>query len=133
MDKLLLEFLNKIDKDFVTPLSQNVALKEFSHKLTRLAINHLCVEDGEIAGVVSIYCNDSDSKIAYIPLVGVDKKYRGLGISKALMIAAIESARKRGFKAIGLHTESGIAMNLYLSLGFTLKDNVGRRYLELSL
>lgn len=133
IDKLLFEFLERIEQDFITPLSHKVNLSEYSRKLINLAINHCCIENGELVGLVSIYCNDHISKTAYIPFVGIDRRYRGHGISKALMLSAIETARKRRFKTIGIHTENEIAINLYCSLGFEIKTEGNRTYLELLL
>jgi ribosomal protein S18 acetylase RimI-like enzyme len=52
--------------------------------------------------------------------MAVDKKKRGLGVGKALGIAAIERAKKMGARKVVLYTNSVLepAINLYRQLGF---------------
>lgn len=133
MDNLLIDFLIRIEQDFKTPLSQKVDLEKYSAKLLNLATNYFCIESNKIIGLVSIYCNNTSHNIAYIPLVAVDKDFRGKGISKSLLFAALDSARRHGFRIVGVHTESDIALRLYQSVGFVIKENGSRKYLELSL
>lgn len=127
------EFLCRIDYDFPTPLSRKVDLKEYAVKLSELAFVSASIRGNDIVGCVAMYCNNIDERFAYIPLVAVDKPFRGKHISKALMMNAIVYARENGFKTIGLHTENQVALNLYLSLGFIIKEDGLRKYLELSL
>jgi RimJ/RimL family protein N-acetyltransferase len=52
--------------------------------------------------------------------IGIDQKYWGLGIGKALTEACIECARSAGYRQLELEcvSENQTALNLYLSLGF---------------
>lgn len=127
------DFLCRVDNDFLHPLSSKVNLREYARKLADTAYVSFTAKDDKIIGCVAMYCNDLSTMCAYIPLVGVDKDYRGQHLSKALMNSAISIARGRGFKKIAVHTENDIAYNLYLSLGFVLVIDGPRKYLELSL
>lgn len=133
MNDLFYEFLYRVDKDFQTPLSSRVSLREYADKLLKNAFLSVSIQNNEIIGCIALYCNDIENKLAYIPLVAVDKRYRGQHISKALMSCAIRMAKEKGFKTIGIHTESTIALNLYYSLNFQLKEDNKRKYLELTL
>lgn len=52
--------------------------------------------------------------------IGIDQKYWGLGIGKALTAACIECAQKAGYSQLELEcvAENQKALNLYRSLGF---------------
>lgn len=128
------DFLLRVDKDFPTPLSKRVNLRDYAQKLVDNGFVVSSIKDNKIMGIVAIYCNDYESMYAYVPLVAVDKKYRGHKISRALMSCAINYARGLGFKKIGIHTENLVALNLYCSLGFEIMDGTKeRKYLELNL
>lgn len=133
MEYDIYNFLLEIDKDFPTPLSNKVNLKKYVDKIQRYAIIFKATCDTTIMGMVVMYCNDTTSKLAYIPLVATKKECRGLGIGKSLIKSAICFARKAMFKKIGIHTESPTALKLYVSLGFKLIDDGTSKYLELEL
>lgn len=133
MNDLLYNFLLQVDKEFPTSLSSRVNLKDYAKKLLHNAFISVSIQDNKIVGCVAMYCNEYETMSAYIPLVAVDKNYRGQHISKALMACAIKMAQEKGFKKIGLHTENDIALNLYNSLGFKIMNSESRKYLELTL
>ena len=133
MKQELLNFMLEVDSDFTTPMSERVDLMEYCDKL----INHACIstilDGGSIAGAVAIYCNNPNSRLAYIPFVAVKADKRGKGLSRALMLGAIALAKAHGFERIGLHTDNYVALKLYHSLGFEVVENTERKYLELNL
>lgn len=126
-------FLKEIDRDFPTPLSIKVDIDEYSEKILDKAEILSVVKDGKIVACVILYCNDSDNRRAYIPLVGVLRQYRGLGYAKVLVQSAISMAKSRKFRTLGIHTESESALNLYQSIGFDICQDGYRKYLELKL
>ena len=128
-----LDFLQRVDNDFPTPLSARVNLEEYARKLTDHGFVSVTIKQGVIVGMVAMYCNDTENSYAYIPLVAVDSQYRGQKISKSLMDCAIAYARLNGFKTLGLHTENPVALRLYESLGFVVIEDGHRKYLELDL
>lgn len=127
------DFLCRVDTDFPTSLSARVDLRDYALKLLRNAWVQASIKEDKIAGMVAMYCNDTANKYAYIPLVAVDKEWRGQKLSKALMSSAILYAKENGFRTLGLHTENTIALKLYLSLGFKVIEEGQRKYLELNL
>ncbi len=81
-------------------------------------------KDGKIVGTLQITFTPSISfqggKRATVESVRVDKKYRGQGIGKELMLWAIERARKENCVALQLTTNSDRkdAHRFYENLGF---------------
>lgn len=91
---------------------------------------------GRCRGFVAFYCNDIETKKAFITLVMVDPSDRGLGIGKALVAYVLSVAKQRGFIACGLEVSKSnqVAYNMYLSQGFQLVEERGEMYrLEVSL
>jgi len=117
--KRIHRFLIKISDDFVPPLKQKVDLKEYTLKLLNNAIIQTAVEKEKIVGLIAFYCNNLDTKIAYISIIGVNKNYRGRGIGNKLLKNAINYIRSNGFREIELETwENSSAQNLYIKNGF---------------
>ncbi|GEM_PF-1682859 len=77
--------------------------------------------EGECAGFVAFYCNNLESREAYITLVLTNPRFRGMGVGKNLLKMTLDSAQKRGFKACALEVrnENQNAIKLYESLGFS--------------
>ncbi|MGO9022560.1 MAG: GNAT family N-acetyltransferase [Syntrophobacteraceae bacterium] len=87
-------------------------------------------------GFVAFYCNDSASKIAYVPLIAVDPQYRGSGLGKALTAWVLDLSKCRGFSRCQLEVrkENSIAFEMYISMGFKIMEDRGEKYLlEISL
>ena len=87
-------------------------------------------------GFVAFYCNDMDTRKAYITLVLVDPLDRGLGIGQALVAYVLSTAKRRGFIGCQLEVSKGnqAAYEMYLSQGFhLLEDRGGRCLLEIDL
>lgn len=94
------------------------------------AIVLVAVEDGVIAGSVTL---ELDSRIspgaadplapdeAHVRMLGVSPDYRGRGIARRLMLACINAAMAHGKRVMTLDTDPVMtaAHQLYASLGFT--------------
>jgi len=87
--------------------------------------------DDRCRGFVAYYCNDINTKIAFITLVLVDPQDRGLGIGQALTLFVLNIARLRGFNACRLEVKKSnkVAYNMYLSHGFYLVEDRIETYL----
>lgn len=81
-------------------------------------LKHYC--DKDLAGFIAYYCNNYESKIAFISLVLIDKLYRGQGISKKMFSQLFSLLKEKGFKTCTLEVrlDNVNALNLYRSLGF---------------
>ena len=79
------------------------------------------VEDQQVVGNLSLrYALPGYSRGQMIGNVVVHPDYRGMGISRALMEAAIESVRFQGARWIGLEVreQNPVACGLYVRMGF---------------
>ncbi len=84
--------------------------------------NVIAIRSGaEIIAFLNVYCNDYETKNAYINNVEVYHAYRGLGLSKLLMDKAVQLCIDAGFKTITLHVarENKAAVGLYRKYGFS--------------
>lgn len=75
---------------------------------------------GRCRGLVAFYCNDQLTRQAYVTLVLVDPRDRGLGIGASLMACVLDMAKRRGFTTCRLEvaTSNEPAQAMYRSLGF---------------
>lgn len=112
--------------DYYEMLSGIGSLNEREHMQVLVAIS----PTGELAGGI-VYLDDMaaygvDGATAAVKdasgirLLGVDPKYRGQGIGKALTLACIDRARAGGRSQVVLHTTEAMnaAWSLYRNLGF---------------
>lgn len=83
----------------------------------------LIKKDNKYVGYGQIILNGS---IPTIVNVGILKEYRGKGYGKLLMCYLLKVLKDNGFDEVSLKVSSNnyIAMNLYKSLGFTLKNEM---------
>lgn len=91
---------------------------------------------GRCRGFVAFYCNDMNTKQAYITLVLVDPRDRGLGLGKSLVASVLEMARRRGFSSCRLEVarRNELANAMYLSMGFRMvEDRAQKLLLEIGL
>lgn len=131
----LLDFLQCVDSDFTPTLSEKVELLEWSTKVLSRASYIACVNQHQLVGLLVFYCNNLDTRCAYISLLGVRADYRGRGYAREMLQQTIKSVREQAFNKIGVHSNNLRAITLYQSLGFkTIGDAVdGRYYMELTL
>jgi len=91
-------------------------------------VGFVWVEDGRIAGNLSLrHALPHSSGGRLIGNVVVHPEYRGRGIARALMTAAVDAARQRGARWVGLEVraDNATACTLYEHLGFVV---VGRTF-----
>ena len=96
-------------------------MKKFLDKGNVIAI----VYDKMIIGMANLYCNNYDTKEAYLNNVELLKEYRGIGLSKLIVEKAICVAKDNNFLSIKLNVEESnlIAVNLYKKYGFIFTNN----------
>jgi ribosomal protein S18 acetylase RimI-like enzyme/2-polyprenyl-3-methyl-5-hydroxy-6-metoxy-1,4-benzoquinol methylase len=131
------EHLLCCDSDFVPTLSERVEIPGYAKKIVNKAVRFEAWSSGTLLGLVAAYCNDQDTRIAYITSVSVLTEWTGKGIAASLLDLCVEHAKMAGMRQIGLEVaEANIpAIKLYEKSGFTVgKSNepVFRmtRYLE---
>jgi ribosomal protein S18 acetylase RimI-like enzyme len=83
--------------------------------------------DRRCRGFVAFYCNDEATKQAFITLVLVDPRDRGLGIGPALVTCVLDITKRRGFTSCRLEVarRNEAAHAMYRSLGFRVVEERG--------
>lgn len=78
-------------------------------------------ENDVLAGFISYYCNNLETKEAFITLVLVNRLYRGRSIARKLIENVLITLKKNGFFECKLEVRKDNinAIKLYESLGFS--------------
>ena len=116
----IINFLNKIEKDFDIHLTDRVNIKEYVLKVLKngYILSEIC--DNKIVGILLMYANDYIKKEAYISLVGVDSNYRNQHIATNLLNEAIKISKTNKMEKIKLYTHKNNikAITMYEKNGF---------------
>lgn len=115
--KLILEELS-FNSEFLPFTDEE--LKNYFIKIDGLSTFEKYYINGNLAGFISFYCNDRDTKEAYITLVLVDQKFRGMKIAKMMLIKVLAYVKDNKFSKCSLEVNRNnlAAINLYKSIGF---------------
>lgn len=125
--EVISEHLHKCDADFVPLLSGRVEINSYAKKIISKALRFEAWSRGILVGLIAVYCNDQEKRIAYITNVSVLKKWTGKGIAASLMSQCIKDLKAVGIRQICLDvaSENMTAIKLYEKNGFVAsKDNV---------
>ena len=116
----LLELLCIVDKDFPIPLSHKIDFDLFLEKIKDNGLVYCAYDKENLIGACFFYCNDEQTKTAYLSVLCVLKQYRGQGIGEKLVNLMIDYCVNQKFKIIQLYTRctNVAARNLYKQLGF---------------
>ena len=116
----LIKFYNENKYSFNPPLDLQVnSIEEYVAKLKNKAIIFEAW-GGELMGLVAVYMNNCETKIAFISSVLVSAEYQRKGIAEMLLKSVIEAAISKEFVKIELEVyKTNIkAINLYKKFGF---------------
>jgi ribosomal-protein-alanine N-acetyltransferase len=116
----VLAHLQRCDATFTPPLSTRVDLEAYAGKLVARARRWEAWSNGDLVGLVAVYCDAPAGGTAFVSNVSVDPARRGAGVARQLLKTAIEFARAAGLGALDLevHGRAQDAIALYTSLGF---------------
>lgn len=136
--KAFSDFICAVSDDFVPPLLGRVDVPSYFEKIHTNAVVVTCSSrEKEIIGLCAMYCNNTTQKVAYITLIAVLKGYRGQRIATKLLELSERKAKTLGMKKLGIHTNSNIALQCYLKVGYNIVEhhlleehNLVRYYLE---
>lgn len=112
--------LRHCDADFVPPLSGRVEINAYASKLVDKSIRFEAWADDTLIGLVAVYCNDMEKRIAYITSVSVLKQWRGKGIATHLLHQCLAHAQGVDMRQIRLETTGNNTNTnrLYERIGF---------------
>ena len=113
-----------------TPISHDVNIVEYTHKVFTHATLFIARENDAIIGLCIVYINDLMSRQAYVTYLYVDENFRNKGIGRTLLETAIEYSRNQKFDTIALEVrkDNFSAKRLYSSLGFMTYQETDRSY-----
>lgn len=119
------KMLSELNHDFVPSLNNLVSIHQYSRKIAShgcvvIANNHKEERD---VGLIAFYANIPIDRYAFITSLGVLPDYYGTGLSKILLIRAIDMCLQRGYKRVALEVsqKNERAMKFYSKFGFVQK------------
>lgn len=119
--------LSHCDAVFVPPLSSRVETGAYASKIAARAERFEAWSNGELLGLVAVYCNAQDRNTAFITSVSVLPGWQGKGIASQLMANCMARVRELSFKHIELEVggNNEAAIALYEKYGFTIMGQPG--------
>lgn len=93
-------------------------------------------DSGNCLGFVAFYCNDLESRVAFITLVLTSDQARGRGVARNLLIATLLTMKNRDFHLCRLEVKKAntSAIGLYQKLNFyPFRENDDSLILEFDL
>lgn len=112
---------------FHPPLAARVDLAAYARKLTQNAVRFEAWGNGQLIGLVAVYCNAPDRCTAFVSSVSVLPNHTKQGIARHLMQMAIDHVRSLGFTKMSLTVDPGATsgVGLYSGLGFRTDAGAG--------
>ena len=110
------------DADFVPPLTDRVEIIDYARRIVSKATRFEAWSGNMLIGLVAAYCNDQETRIAYITSVSVLREWTKRGIAACLMKQCIDYAEKIGMRHISLDVavDNTQAIKLYEKFGFVV-------------
>ena len=114
--------LNECSTFFVPELNAVVNVGEYSKKIFQKSVTFEAWNGGRLAGLVAVYCNDSETRAAYITSVSVVREFLGAGVGSKLLGMCISYVKLNRFLEIVLEVNvmNAPAVKLYHKYGFAL-------------
>ena len=121
------KFLKEVDYLYTPPLSYKVNIKDYATKIYENAIVINAQENKDVVGMLAFYCNDIQTRVAYITIVGILPEYFGKGIARKLMDLCIRYVQEKDFQMIKLEVniKNSRAINFYKTFGFKIHEKKG--------
>lgn len=125
----ILEALSHLGRYLPESLESQVDLREYAKKLEDNADVVLATYKDQAVGVLAVYINDLEKKLAYIPIVSVCPSHQRVGIGRKMVEKAIELAAQKGFRKIRLRADAAniAAISLYQALQFRTVGTTGHK------
>lgn len=119
------------DKDFVTPLSERVNIKDYSEKIHKNSITFEAWSDKDLIGLIACYANDPNNNVAYITNVSVLSNYRKKGIAQTLFKELFKNKTILRFNKIEIKVfKNDIStINLYKKNGFKVNEQDDKQFI----
>lgn len=122
--KNVIEGLRLIDQVLTPSLtSRGIELENYSKKLSENAYSLIILNENQsIVGMASAYINNIDTKIAYLIILGISEKYRGLHLGRYLLNIINQKANEKGMNKIKLEVRKNNhkAISIYKKEGYDI-------------
>lgn len=116
--------LVKCSENFIPPLECRVNLWEFSKKIYVKTVTFEAWDNDILAGMISAYFNNAETKAGFINNVSIIKEYMGFGIASELLDMCKRYAAEVQFKEINLEVakDNARAIHLYEKKSFRVYE-----------
>lgn len=117
----IVQLLNQISDDFEPPLAATIDIPAYADKMVEKSTIFSIIESGLLIGMMSVYCNDIEKKIAFGTMLAVAKGHRVYGVGPNLIKMTLDYLRKYGFEKFSLeiYKTNPRVITLYKRMGFT--------------
>ena len=120
--------LRACDASFTPPLSGRLEISGYAQKIADKANRFEAWAEGELVGLVAAYCNDTESRTAFITSVSILPGWQGRRVASQLVSQCIAYADRNGFRRIELEVsvQNTAAVRLYEKHGFLADTPCGQ-------
>ena len=124
----LKKYLYTADNCFSPPLSKQVDIEDYAHKMAESAHLIWCVDRQKKVGLCAFYANRPP--MAFLTSLSVLKEYQGKGLAKDMLEKMVFFCEQNGCQLIMLevYKENCRARRLYKKSGFVLIEEDGEKY-----
>ena len=102
----------------------NKPVEEYVDKIYENTSIIMHFEKGILAGFIAYYCNNIETKVAFLTMLCISEKFSGHGLGKLLLNASLENLKNKNFKKLELEVSNKNikASTFYKKYGF--KDSI---------
>lgn len=95
--------------------------EEYAQKLAKFATVVVCESESETVGILVFYANDLQTRTAYISLIGVSEKWRGMRLGQRLLDYCVFVCENSGMEYLMLEVDADnvVAQEFYKKNGFS--------------
>ena len=104
--------------------NDELIIDKLSKKFSENAKVIVCLEDKNVLGFVSYYCNNYEARLAFVSMIIVVGKATGKGVGSKLMEQVCVDAKESGMLGVELEVskENHRAISFYKKLNFLEKE-----------
>ena len=119
--------LSQCDAHFVPSLSARVKIEDYANKIATQATRFEAWSGGNLVGLAAAYCNDQETRVAYLTNVSVLREWMGKGVAESLLSQCFKHAAAAGMRQVSMEVGEGNtpAIKLYKKFGFVAGNENG--------
>ncbi len=117
-----------VDKTFPIPLSEKEDLSVLTQKFLEKGFVYMAADDETPVGMIGFYANNTDTRSAYISVLGILPTHQRRGIAKRMLSDSLALCKEKGMRSCFLYTHKTNvgAIALYNSFGFIAEEDINR-------